>query len=678
MEIHELNTFSGTLGSGDYFATDNGNDTSKVSAESMFAPLNARIDNIIAGPAPSAEEIIDARLGADGVTYPSLGEAIRGQATDLENGIAGMSENVGRNLFNPDQLLKADGWTKNGEEYTGRIGDLVDAFSTSQVGLTIDGGFKADTQYTARVTFKTSGTVPTGNLIYLEAIYTDSTSTKFIYFDNRSDWREAVNSTKANATISKIIIAYSNSASANATLEIKNIQVSESANRYAYEPYARSAIDIVARNALTSMQNAETQLDVKFRRGLLNSNGVISKENSWCTLLPPFVTRIVLAEGAKAQFIFFNGTTYLGKMNILGELDSSSGNWSDLTGEIDIAELYTKYGATHAYVGHPDSSLTTDALAMEYAKANVSVYAPYGCDWYDYVPSYFESQLSTVIANVKNDIGRAGKNGYSFIFTTDNHWNKNDGHSPALIKAVQNATKIQDVVLGGDLIDGSADKAHELELLHSVADKFYDPQWMRRFCFGNHDSNTVGQTSSPELHFSNGEVYMATQKNQDYEVVFSDDGFVDYHYDVPANKTRIIVVDSKIEGIDLYTSQLNWLNTTLESTPNDYKIIVIMHIFYGTDTIATQGQQVFDTVDAFNTRSTGAKVVALFGGHAHRDANYVTPGGIPLTLTNCDFPLTSVVGDINSQVVDVITVDYTNEVINCRRIGRGSDRTFAL
>lgn len=84
MQIHELNTFSGTPGSSDYFATDNGNDTSKISAEDLYAPLNARIDNIIAGPASSAEEVIDARLGADGVTYDSLGDAVRDQFSNLK------------------------------------------------------------------------------------------------------------------------------------------------------------------------------------------------------------------------------------------------------------------------------------------------------------------------------------------------------------------------------------------------------------------------------------------------------------------------------------------------------------------------------------------------------------------------------------------------------------------
>lgn len=45
--------------------------------------INTRIDEIIApsGEAPSAAEVTDARIGADGVTYPTLGDAIRSQVT---------------------------------------------------------------------------------------------------------------------------------------------------------------------------------------------------------------------------------------------------------------------------------------------------------------------------------------------------------------------------------------------------------------------------------------------------------------------------------------------------------------------------------------------------------------------------------------------------------------------
>ena len=99
MQIHELNDYSGSLNSGAYLAIDNGNDTGKLSAESLLAgvngaidqlndDLNARIDNIIAGgDAPSAAEVTDARQGFNGTVYPSLGDAIRGQAQKLNNDI---------------------------------------------------------------------------------------------------------------------------------------------------------------------------------------------------------------------------------------------------------------------------------------------------------------------------------------------------------------------------------------------------------------------------------------------------------------------------------------------------------------------------------------------------------------------------------------------------------------
>lgn len=87
MQIHELNTYAGALGSGSYLAIDNSTDTGKISYQELFAPTEARIDNIIAGPAPSAQEVTDARLGANGVVYPSLGDAIReqvGEITELQ------------------------------------------------------------------------------------------------------------------------------------------------------------------------------------------------------------------------------------------------------------------------------------------------------------------------------------------------------------------------------------------------------------------------------------------------------------------------------------------------------------------------------------------------------------------------------------------------------------------
>ena len=90
MQIHELNGYSGVLDDA-YMAVDNGSDTGKKKIKDITDPLNTRIDNIIAGPASSAQEVIDIRLGANGVTYPSAGDAVRGQVSDLKTDISTIS-----------------------------------------------------------------------------------------------------------------------------------------------------------------------------------------------------------------------------------------------------------------------------------------------------------------------------------------------------------------------------------------------------------------------------------------------------------------------------------------------------------------------------------------------------------------------------------------------------------
>lgn len=108
MQIHELDTYRGSLDATAYFAVDNGNDTGKVSATELLSDaneaidelgdfLNARIDNIITpGAAPSEAEVTDARLGANGITYPSLGDAIRDQIADLNAEVNALDIIVGK------------------------------------------------------------------------------------------------------------------------------------------------------------------------------------------------------------------------------------------------------------------------------------------------------------------------------------------------------------------------------------------------------------------------------------------------------------------------------------------------------------------------------------------------------------------------------------------------------
>lgn len=128
MQIHELDNFSGALGAGAFLAVDNGIDTGKVSTQQLLSnteseietldtTLNARIDNIIAGgTAPSAAEVTDARLGANNLTYASLGEAIRGQISSLGLGKITLNANTGHYVGN------------NGQVYTLASGAYSDPF----------------------------------------------------------------------------------------------------------------------------------------------------------------------------------------------------------------------------------------------------------------------------------------------------------------------------------------------------------------------------------------------------------------------------------------------------------------------------------------------------------------------------------------------------------------------
>lgn len=98
MKIHELNSFTGELGDQAYMAVDNGVDTGKVSTTQLLEDVNdavdlvnTRIDNIISGVTINTE-VIDARVGADGVTYGSLGTAIRDQVSLLTGNLTSLGD----------------------------------------------------------------------------------------------------------------------------------------------------------------------------------------------------------------------------------------------------------------------------------------------------------------------------------------------------------------------------------------------------------------------------------------------------------------------------------------------------------------------------------------------------------------------------------------------------------
>lgn len=117
--------------------------TARTSADSS---LQTQIDDLVApsGAAPSAAEVTNARIGANGVTYTSLGEAIRTQVTNINSVLTQSLKFVPRDTnITTSNLLTEDGmYNVNTAWYT----DLQTAFG-SNYGCMITFGSPTNQHY---------------------------------------------------------------------------------------------------------------------------------------------------------------------------------------------------------------------------------------------------------------------------------------------------------------------------------------------------------------------------------------------------------------------------------------------------------------------------------------------------------------------------------------------------
>lgn len=678
-KISFIDLFGTELELEDEYAREQLSNESAARAEDV-AVLEARMDTFTTLPAGSTSgdaELMDIRVGANGVTYANAGDAVRGQA--FRPPVAGKTKNI----FDPTHLYEI-GWNENDGVYYGIINNIHKAFNANSYPVT----FEENTRYTFSYKIKTDANDSTsgnGLLVFFE--YSDGTKSYSnpLIPNTTTDYVEVVLTSTANKTVSALHFTYGSS-SGNIWY-IKDAQLEKGITRTSFVPYL-TAIDYVAKKTLD-----ETAPDVK-EYLVISENTVDFSDCSEGETYKGkmFPCEIEVGETLKVEISGDDvTTTYARVYNAAGtRLNSGSMFEGRNTRTVTLTNTYSDTIAWFEFVlanvgtqrlftvsmWHEDNlPLRTDKLEEELETL---------LDGQMLVPSYFETQLATATATAKNNMETAGINGETFIFISDIHWENNSKNSPALIKRITGELPIDNVVFGGDAFNGGT-QADMVALMNDARIKFTAA--CKRFfsVYGNHDGNKLDGGTA----FTHSEFYTFMQKQSDYIMEYAEPCY--YYFDNKTTKTRYIVLDTGTTTPPTASAQLTWLQNTLNNAPDGYNILVFAHVIYypqsgGSWTDPTTWisstfiQNVFTILDTENTEGR-VKVHAVFGGHNHLDYNSQTTGGIPVVIIDCDTKQTgSSAGDasrtINEQCFDIVTVDYANKTVKCTRVGRGSDRTI--
>ena len=308
------------------------------------------------------------------------------------------------------------------------------------------------------------------------------------------------------------------------------------------------------------------------------------------------------------------------------------------------------------------------------------------------VPSYWLTHLQERVPAIRAAMTAAGWNKSSFLWYSDVHWTYGYKRAPMLLKYLYQHTPINKVIFGGDIVDSEGDDTtmaylwdwreavRDLPSHHSVP--------------GNHDDGVAidNRWDDPYIYA----YLLAAEETPD--VVRGDAGLY-YYIDDQVEKTRYLYLDTATKDGNIINdvNQQTWLKETLISTPAGWHIVAIGHIWRTVDYDVNPpqddgwswgGAHCLGEFDKYNARtgdyaSCTGRVEFAIGGHTHVDADFVSDGGIPVILTECDSRyvrsgLSCNAGTITEASVNAIVADYGNGVVTVIRIGRGTSRTVNL
>lgn len=632
-------------------------ETADTNLEREIDTLTTRVDNIaqtiVPGGTSGDAELADIRIGANGITYANAGDAVRGQYTENHTDIGYIVDAVGNNMYK----IKSIPHTSTINETLSKIPLAVS--SGTKITIQVDDPDNTSSSYSAYV--KYSGAASTTTLRDGCSFGTPYT---FTMANDTTQFSLYKNNLNSGTATFKITIH--NDVSGTLTYKVNELE--------SFKASADAELTNDYESLLANSNNTGSKLYATFSRP--HGTG-LNQANSQTDITIP-KNYIVTISFSDAN-VTGNGTAYIkykdqDRITLVDSVNMNNGSYTFITtAETEYISLYKA------------SNVTSGTMTIKYEYGyNTAIIG---------VPAYYVDHMISKTATILDNMMAAGKNGETFIFITDIHWENNTKNSPALVRYLLDNLNINFMLCGGDLINEGLKVPMAKTMVECI--KAFDFKNIFMPCvFGNHDSNkNDSNISHPERWFDASAQYALMQKQAEDKIEYFTDSGWNFTFKSETSKTLWVCVDTTENGTFTY---YNELASVLNNAPAGYNIIIVGHWFYDSGNKSTFALNLEDIVDAYNDKTTAeiggvnydftnaaASICGVIGGHMHSDMDWTTGDGIPFILSdsdngprsgNTDYPY--VKGTITEQSFDVVTFDYTNRTIKCVRIGRGEDRDF--
>ena len=614
--------------------------------------MQAEVDRILAG-ATVDSEVIEARLGANGINYTTLGNAIRSQF-----------ETILQWNFGSQTILANDD-----------LNDFVDkkvyvkAPSTTPVS-NLPPFINANTAFTLYVTRNALDNSATNFMQIVIPNRDDHIYIRNHNADGFTDWLPVINSDdRFNGNFAKTIsanddlnnlVAKSCYVKAPSTTPVSNLPPFITAStgffmmvlRNTFDPTATNFMQIVIPNrddhiyirnhdadgftdwlplinsddrynsAFSTILNAGDDVDTIMSTGIYEASSASSNSilhiphTGGFTMIEMFGNS---AHNTLMQYIFYGGNGY----SFIRFYNSTTwSEWVQITGNVDI-------------------------------------------------PQYWEDTIANKNTSIDNNCALHGDKNDSFLFITD-------VHSPyvypifyKLLKYVIDHTPITKIFNGGDSLQDASDSvviSNYKTILNNLS--FEDNVMSVR---GNHDTSHSSWFYGIMLGRLKDSVDMG--------------GSLDYVYDVISQKIRYIFVDCNDPNNSAITSaQQTWLSDKITELPAGWTVLIITHGLWRSNGTATPTQlanyTVFQNVIDNIYDTCNAQIIGVLSGHAHLDYYETTTKGYLLisrttpsyaqASTDPNNP-TRTKGTTEEISFDGVILDTVSGIIKFIRVGVGND-----